>query len=269
MECHDCCYISFKQEKNCGSCGFNFKKAATSPESLFRNNSFTIFSRLKSFEEKSLGASTPQAGEGIAVIDPPESSQENQEFSSGEFLLDLSATNKKEPDTNLKPDASDPDTGGFIHKKFGTDADINLEEIEVEGLGLGLEPLEEEPEIIDSNSEDITLNISDLLEEAKIELELTSSSSQSSKQDTAEPAPPVLDLGNTEIILNLAKDPEPESLKPSSPPAQSDELELKLEIDDSNGPITINDDEIPEVEIEDLGLELEDSLSPPPDPEKF
>jgi hypothetical protein len=244
MECPDCCYISFKQEKNCGSCGFNFKKAATSPESLFRNDSFTIFSRPKSFEEESLGASTPQAGEGIAVIDPPESSQENQEFSSGEFLLDLSATNKEEPDTNL-------------------------EEIEVEGLGLGLEPLEEEPEISDSNSEDITLNISDLLEEAKIELELTPSSSQSPKQDTAEPAPPVLDLGNTEIILDLAKDPEPESPKPSSLPAQSDELELKLEIDDSNGPLTINDDEIPEVEIEDLGLELEDSLPPPLDPEKF
>jgi hypothetical protein len=263
MECPDCCYISFKQEKNCGSCGFNFKKAATSPESLFRNDSFTIFSRPKSFEEESLGSSTPQAGEGMAVIDPPESFQENQEFSSGKFLLDLSATNKEEPDTNLKPDASEPDTDGFIPMKFGTDADINLEEIEVEGLGLGLEPLEEEPEISDSNSEDITLNISDLLEEAKIELELTPSTSQIPNQDTAEPAPPVLDLGNTEIILDLAKDSEPESPKPSSLPAQSDELELKLEIDDSNGPLTINDNEIPEVEIEDLGLELEDPLPPP------
>jgi hypothetical protein len=238
MECPDCYYISFKQEKNCGSCGFNFKKAATSPESLFRNDSFTIFYRPKYFEEESLGTSNPQAGESIAVIDPPESSQDNQEFSSGEFLLDLSATNKEEPDTNL-------------------------EEIEVEGLGLGLDPLKEEPEISDSTSEDITLNISNLLEEAKIELELTPSSSHSPKQDTAEPAPPVLDLGNTEIILDLAKDPEPESPKPSSLPAQSDELELKLEIDDSNGPLTINDDEIPEVEIEDLGLELEDPLPPP------
>lgn len=67
------------QEKNCGSCGFNFKKATTSPASLFRNDSFTIFSSPKSSEEEqeSLGASSPQAGEGIAVIDPPESSQEN------------------------------------------------------------------------------------------------------------------------------------------------------------------------------------------------
>jgi hypothetical protein len=242
-ECPYCYFISFKQEKNCGSCGFNFKKAATSLDSLFRNDSFTIFSRQKFFEEESLGTSTPQAGESIAVIDPPKSSQENQEFSSGEFLLDLSAANKEEPDTNL-------------------------EEIEVEGLGLGLETLEEEPEINDSNLEDITLNINDLLEEAKIELELAPSSSQSPKQDTAEPAPPVLDLGNTEILLDLAKDSEPESPKPSSLPAQSDELELKLKIDDSNGPLTINDNEISEVEIEDLGLELEDPL-PSFDPEKF
>jgi hypothetical protein len=269
MECPDCRYISFKQEKNCGSCGFNFKKTATSPDSLCRNDSFTIFSRTKFFKEESLGTPTLQAGEGISVIDPPESSQENQEFSSGEFLLDLSATNKAEADTNLKPDVSEPDTGGFIPMKFGIDADISLEEIEVEGLGLGLESLEEEPEISDSNSEDITLNISDLLEEAKKELKLTPSSSQSPKQDTAEPAPPVLDLGNTEIILDLAKDPEPKSLKPSSLPAQSEELELKLEIDDSNGPLTINDDKIPEVEIEDLGLELEDPPPRPFDPEKF
>lgn len=331
MQCPDCGYISFKQEKNCGSCGFNFKKAATSPASLFRNDSFTIFSSPKVAEEEqeSLGASTPQAGEGIAVIDPPESSQENPELKSGEFLLDLSATKKEEPETNLKSDASEPDTGGFVPMEFGTDADINLEEMEVEGLGLGLEPLEEEPPITpatsktepketlleiseepeagvldlspessddlelkiedlkigsseepeasDSNSEDITLNISDLddsssieslaLEEAKKELESTPSSTQSPEQDTAEPAAPVLDLGNTEIILDL--DDEPESPEPSSPPApaQSDELEIKLEIDDSDGPLTINDDEIPEIEIEDLGLELEDPDSPS-DPEK-
>jgi hypothetical protein len=243
MQCTDCGYISFKQKKNCGSCGFNFKKAATLPESLFRNDSFTIFSSRKSFEEESLDSSPLQVMEGIAVIDPPKSSQENQEPKSGKFLLDVSATNKEEPETSLKLDATESDTDGFIPIEFDTDADINLEEIEVEGLGLGLEPLEEEPEVSGSNSESIPLNIIDLLEEAKKELELTPSSSQNSKQDTAEPTAPVLDLGNTEII--------------------SDELELKLEIDDSNGPLTINDDEISQVKIEDLGLELEDPDSPP------
>jgi hypothetical protein len=263
MQCLDCSYISFKPEKKCGSCGFNFKKAATSPKSLFRNDSFTIFSSPKYYEEESLVTSTPQAGEGISIIDPPEGSQKNQEFKSGKFLLDLSATNKEEPDTNLKSDASEPDIGEFIPIELGTEYDINSEEIEVEGLGLELEPLEDDPEVSDSNSEEITLNIIDLLEEAKKELALTPSSSQSSKQNTAEEAAPVLDLGNTEIILDLDEDPGPESPKPPSPPAQSDELELKLEIDDSNGPLTINDDETPEVEIEDLGLELEDPDSPP------
>jgi hypothetical protein len=266
MKCPDCCYISFKQEKNCGSCGFNFKKAATSPESLFRNDYFTIFSRPKSFEEESFDVSTPQAREGIAVIDPLESSQENQELNSGEFLLDLSATNKEKPETNLKSNAFEPDTGGFVPMEFGTDSDINLEEIEVQGLGLGLEPLEEEPKSSDSNLEDIKLNISNLLKEAKKELESNPASPKSPNQDTAEPSAPVLDLGNTEIILDLDEDPEPENSKPSSLPAQSDELELKLEIDDSIGPLTINNDEIAEVEIEDLGLELEDPGSPPIQP---
>jgi hypothetical protein len=264
MQCPHCGYISFKQKKNCGSCDFNFNKVVTSPESLFRNDSFTIFSSPKSFEEESLGSSIPQAGEGIAIIDPPKIPPENQEPKSGKLLLGLSANKKEEePETNLKANASGPGTDGFVPRELDTDADINLEEIEVEGLGLGLEPLEEELEVSDSNSESITLDIIDLLEEAKKELELTPSSSQNPKQDTAEPAAPVLDLGNTEIILDLDDDPEPKSPKPSSPPAQSNELELKLEIDDSNGPLTINDDEIPEVEIEDLGLELEDPDSPP------
>jgi hypothetical protein len=263
MQCPDCCYISFKQKKNCGSCGFNFKKAATSPEPLFRNDSFTIFSSPKYFVEESLGATIHQAEEGIAVIDPPEFYHENQGLKSWKFFLDSTSTNENEPVTSLKSDASEPNTGEFIPMEFDTDADMNLEEIEVEGLGLGLEPLEEEPEASDSNSEDIILNISDLLEEAKKELELTPSTSQSLKQNTAEPAPPLLDLGSTEIILDLDEDPEPESPKPALPPAQIDELELKLEIDNSNGPLTISDDEIPEVEIEDLGLELEDPDSPP------
>jgi hypothetical protein len=329
MQCPDCGYISFKQEKTCGSCGFNFKKAATSAASLFRNDSFTIFSSPKASEEEkeSIGASTHQAEEGIAVIDPPEGSQENQELESGEFLLNLSDANQDQSKTDLKSETTEPNTSDFIPMEFGTGAEINLEEMEVEGLGLGLEPLEEEPpttpespktepeeiqlktgeepeagdldlapdnsdnlelkideleisddpEASDLASEEITLDISDTedtlsientdLEEANEEMEITPSTSQNSEQDAVEPVAPVLDLGNTEIVLDLDENLEPESPEPSPPPAQSDELEIKLEIDDSDGPLTTNDDEIPEVEIEDLGLELEES-DPPPDPEK-
>ena len=296
MQCPDCGYISFKQEKDCGSCGFNFKKAATSSTSLFRNDSFTIFSSSKVPEKKlaSSGASTSQVEEGIAIIETPESSQENPELKSGEFLLNLSDAEQDHSKTTLKPDILEPDTTGFIPMEFGSNADINLEEMEVEGLGLGLEPFEEEPptpataktgpeeiqidiseelETIDLSPENIELKINDLentlptedldFEKADEELEIALSPSHNLEDDTAEPVPPVLDLGNTEILLDADEGLVPESPEPSPPPVQLDELEIKLEIDDSDGPLIISDDEIPEVEIEDLGLELEDSDSPP------
>ena len=316
MQCPDCGYISFKQEKVCGSCGFNLKKAAISNSSLFRNDSFTIFSSPKASEEeqRSVSATKSQAEEGIAVIDPPEDSQENPELESGEFLLNLSEAKLEEPETDIKSETSEPSTSDFAPMEFGTDSEISLEEMEVEGLGLGLEPLGEEPpsspetsitepeeiqlevsedsdigdvELTPDNSDnielkidepdnissdeeevsdsaDIVLNISGL-EEPNEEPEIVTSPSQ----EAVEPASPVLDLGDTEIVLDLDEEPEPESPDPSPPaPAQSDELEIKLEIDDSDGPLTINDDTIPEVEIEDLGLELEESDDPPPDPEK-
>ena len=50
MQCPDCGYICFKQAKDCGNCGFNFKKAATSAATLFRNDSFTIFAGSKTPE---------------------------------------------------------------------------------------------------------------------------------------------------------------------------------------------------------------------------
>ena len=51
---------------------------------------------------------------------------------------------------------------------------------------------------------------------------------------------------------------------PATLAAQLDELDLNLEIDDSDGPLTIQNNEIPDIEIEDLGLELES----PDDPDK-
>ncbi|SVE43915.1 uncharacterized protein METZ01_LOCUS496769, partial [marine metagenome] len=53
MQCPDCGYICFKQAKDCGNCGFNFKKAATSAATLFQNDSFTIFA----------GSKTPEKGQ--------------------------------------------------------------------------------------------------------------------------------------------------------------------------------------------------------------
>ena len=60
---------------------------------------------------------------------------------------------------------------------------------------------------------------------------------------------------------------EPKPPETTTPPAESKEFEIKLEIDDSEGPLTISKEETPEIEIEDLGLELEDKDSPS-DPNK-
>jgi hypothetical protein len=285
MQCPDCGYISFRQEKACGSCGFNFKKVTTA--SLFRNDSFTVFRK----EQESSDVSPLQAGEDIAVMEHPEESRKKPE--SGEFLLDLSDAEQDHSKDNLKSEAVE-----FTPMEFSTDSYINLEEMEVEGLGLGLEPLEDEAstpetskiEIEEAPSEiseepnameDITLKINGLdeilsiedsgLESSEKELEIIPSSAQNLEQDT--PMAPILDLGNTELSLDLGEDLESESPSPptTQPESKIDELEIQLEIDDSDGPLVTSSVEIPEIEIEDLGLELEDSEDSedsPPDQEK-
>ncbi len=226
MQCPDCGYISFKQAKDCSSCGFDFKKAATSTASLFRNDSFTVFA-VPAKEQESSGAPTAQAVEGVAVVEPPEGSQETPEPESGKFLLNL----------------PDPEEGS-------SDSPIEV-------------ALDEEPvlEITPTPEEDTcTLKINGLND---------APSSEDKVDVEAEPVAPVLDLGDGEISLDLDEDLEPTSPaeEPAPPSAQNDELEIKLEIDDSEGPLTTKSDETPEIEIEDLGLELEGSDSPP-DPEK-
>ena len=147
MQCPDCGYICFKQAKDCGNCGFNFKKAATSAATLFRNDSFTIFAGSKTPEkgQESSAVTASADSEDIAVMDHPEDSQENPELESGEFLLNLSDAGQESSATALESSTSDSDTLEFTPLEFGTDADINLEEVEVEGLGLRLKPLEDEP----------------------------------------------------------------------------------------------------------------------------
>ena len=168
MQCPDCDYICFKQTKHCGNCGFDFKKAATSAASLFRNDSFTIFagSKIPAKGEESSSATVSADREEIAIMDAPEGSQENSEVKSGDFLLNLSDAEQESSATSLESTTSDSDTLEFTPLEFGADANINLEEVEVEGLGLGLEPLEDEPSetlpvTSETGSEEISLEISE------------------------------------------------------------------------------------------------------------
>jgi hypothetical protein len=68
-----------------------------------------------------------------------------------------------------------------------------------------------------------------------------------------EEATPALDLGENEIALDLDDNP---SITPAPPVAAAplDEVELSLKIDDSDNPLTIQSQDIPDLEIEDLGL---------------
>ena len=282
MQCPDCGYICFKQAKDCGNCGFDFKKAATSAASPFRNDSFTIFagSKIPAKGQESSSATISADSEEIAVMDAPEGSQENPEVESGDFLLNLSDAEQESSATALESTTSDSDTLEFTPLEFGADANINLEEVEVEGLGLGLEPLEDEPSetlpvTSETGSEEISLEISEapaleINDLSAVSLEEKADIENAKEEET--PKAPVLDLGEDEISLELDEDPEPES--PPTPPVQIDELDLNLEIDDSEGPLSTANTETPEIEIEDLGLELEDlgleleDSDSPPDSEK-
>ena len=325
MQCPNCNYISFKQEKECGSCGFSFKGASLSSESLFRNESFSIFSQSQApAKQESSGEAIPQAADSIAVAEPPK--EKSPELEKGEFLLNLSDAEKEKSETNLKSDSSDQKTTDFSSMDLGTDASINLEEMEVEGLGLGLEPIEieeeasisatsdtdsktaedslepeieisETPEMAEQDQENIDLKIdglNDSTSEEQIEInppeddtvlkvneigdsdETVVVEPESAEEgltitpdinlnEEDEPEAPVLDLGNDDVSLDMSEEPKP--LETTTPPAESEEFEIKLEIDDSEGPLTISKEETPEIEIEDLGLELEDKDSPS-DPNK-
>ncbi len=281
MQCPDCGYICFKPTKVCGSCGFNFKKAGTSGASLLRNDSFTIFAQPKTQAKDQ--ESSVAGNEKIAVMDPPaEGSKESTK--SEDFLLDLSDT--EQGSSALESSTSKPDNAEFNPMEF--DADINLEEVEVEGLGLGLEPDESsEPAAAEMDNEETSLEINVAPDDSPIEIaveetpvvEIAPSTENEITEleinDLSE-----VSLENTETIeLTPAQSPEPEApvldlggddlSEPDEGPKVENELlqidELNLEIDDSDGPLATTNEEIPEIEIEDLGLELEDPDSSAPE----
>ncbi|MBC8283068.1 MAG: hypothetical protein H8E32_04585 [Nitrospinae bacterium] len=84
--------------------------------------------------------------------------------------------------------------------------------------------------------------------------------------EISEPNDDSLDLGDSEIKLDLGYEPPPSNdPDPAALAAHLDELDLNLEIDDSDGPLNTQNKEIPDIEIEDLGLELESPDEPDKD----
>ena len=294
MQCSGCGYISFKKEKDCGACGFKFKKSTQVIQSLVGKESFTIFA--KSVKGQSEDNS---AIESVGLLDE----QEPTSFidpETGNFNLNLPATSEEIIE---EAQISSKNTE-YESLEFDMDEDIELEEVE----GLDLHPLHktetlEEPEADTTEMASISLDTAvDSIEELTIDepiaidetasvepvfeigepdeepllsIEPPLEISEPEKTISFEPvleigeleneeATPALDLGENEIALDLDDNP---SITPAPPVAAAplDEVELSLEIDDSDDPLTIQSQDIPDLEIEDLGLELESSDDPEPD----
>ena len=247
MHCSDCGYISFKKEKACRSCGFKFKKSTQSLHSIGVKETFSIFAG----SEKGQIEVSPVV-ENVGLLD-------EQEFTpfidpeTGDFNLDLPDTSEE---TTNQPPVS-PENKKYQPMEFNIYEDIELEEIE----GLGLEPLH----VAETLREPETDTTFDSIEEIKRD-EPEETISLEPVLEIVEPRTKevTLDLDDNEIVLGLA-DNQSNPVAPPIAAAPLDEIELNLEIDDSDGPLTIQNQDIPDIAIKDLGLELEQSDDPEPD----
>ena len=161
MQCSGCGYISFKKEKDCGACGFKFKKSTQGSQSLAGKESFTIFAKsVKGQSEdnsviESVGLLDEQ--EPTSFIDPE----------TGNFNLDLPATSEEIIE---EAQISSKNTE-YESLEFDLDEDIELEEVE----GLDLHPLHttetlEEPEADTTEMASISLDTAvDSIEELTID----------------------------------------------------------------------------------------------------
>jgi hypothetical protein len=247
MQCSDCGYISFKKEKACRSCGFKFKKSTRSSHLLTGKETFSIFagSEKRQSEDSSVV-------ENVGLLDE----QEPAPFinpETGDFNLDLPDTSEEK--TNEPPVSSE--NTGYQSMEFNMYEDIELEEIE----GLGLEPLHEAETLREPETDTKV----DSIEEIKID-EPEETPSLQPALEIGEPRSEkvTLNLDDNKIVLGLDDN---QSNPVATPVAQTplDEIELNLEIDDSDGPLTIQNQDIPDIEIKDLGLELEQPDDPEPD----
>jgi hypothetical protein len=266
MQCTECGYISFKKEKACGACSFKFKKSTQGSQSLSGKESFSIFAgSVKGQSEES------SAIESIGLLDE----QESTSFidpKTGDFNLDLPESSEE---TIEETQVSSENTE-YQPMEFDLDEDIELEEVE----GLGLEPLHateslEEPEADTIETASISLDTTEEPTEPVLEigepketpsLEPTLEIGEPEETASLEPSLEIGEPGSEEIALDLSENEIALGLDDTPAPpvaaAPLDEIELNLEIDDSDGPLTIKSQDIPDIEIDDLGLELESSDDP-------
>ena len=288
MQCPNCGYISFKQEKDCGSCGHILTRAAALSASLFRNDSFTIFLSSKAAEKEQDGTclSSSQVHDEIPVIGPSQNSWKNLEHNLDDFLLNLSDAEKDNSEATLKSDSPKLEVTNYSPMELGTNVHNNLqEEEELELMQVSEEelvaPTTNRTKHVETQFKKLeiknnlykTISNKDVkFENTGKKFEATLPHSQNMEQNITEPMAPALDLGNTEIfgfeLENSAQDP-------ASSSSQLDKLEANNSLDDTLFTEEIEKDTIePQAPVLDLGntevllgiepeSTAEDSPSPP------
>ncbi|MBT4258537.1 MAG: hypothetical protein HOD90_01345 [Nitrospina sp.] len=283
VECPNCGYISFKQEKDCGSCGRILNRATTLSAPLFRNDSFTVFlsSKAAKKEQDETCLSSSQIHEEIPVIEPSQNSQENSEHTLEDFLLNLSDAEQEHSEATLKPDSSKLEVTNYSPMEFRVDAHTNLQEEGLELMKISEEELAasatnktkheetqfEKLEIKDNLYKTISNEDVEFDNDGK-KFESTLPSFQNMGQDITEPIAPALDLGHTEILGFEPENPAQDSALSSS---RLSKLEISTNLDDTLLTEDIEQDMVePQAPVLDLGntevlLEstAEDSSSPP------
>ena len=287
VECPNCGYISFKQEKDCGSCGRILNRAATLSAPLFRNDSFTVFlsSKAAKKEQDETCLSSSQIHEEIPVIEPSQNSQENSEHTLEDFLLNLSDAEQEHSEATLKPDSSKLEITNYSPMEFRVDAHTNVQEEGLELMKISEEELAasatnktkheetqfEKLEIKDNlyktiSNEDVEFDNDDR------KFKSTLPSFQNMGKDITEPMAPALDLGHTEIF---GFEPEKPAQDPALSSSQLSKLEISTNLDDTLLTQDIEQNMLePQAPVLDLGntevllgLErestAEDSSSPP------
>ncbi|MZH04649.1 MAG: hypothetical protein F3743_04520 [Nitrospinae bacterium] len=308
MQCPECSYISFKIEKTCGACGFKFKKDQKEP-SLTGKESFSIFNAPTVEEGQKVQEEKDNNAESVSVLEAPEP-ESFIDSETGDFSLDLPEIEEDEIEDAQAASDSVKEISEYEPLEFDPNADIDLGEMEVEGLGL--EPFqtveeenteekqspETEPAVIEESQNtdelpslesalevtqseeepvistepvleipepegEMDLSTEPVLEipEPEGQMDLSTEPELEIPEPEGEQETPELDLGDNETKLDLSYEP-PSPSEPDPAVNLSDVPDLNLEIDDSEGPLITQNNEIPDLEIEDLGLELESPDEP-------
>ena len=260
MQCPECSYISFKIEKACRLCGFRFKKNQKG-RSFSTKESFSIFSAPQVKEEKENNF------EMVGVLETPEP-KSFIDSENGDFELDLPEIKEDEIKEGQTLSLSGKEISADQSLDFKPISSIDLRNLEVEDLELKpFQTTEEEKteetksakteltDIEETNNSVETASLEPALEltESEEEPPISTEPSLEIPETEREPIIPELDLGDNKGKLDLSYGPTP----PNESDPAANVTDLNLKIDDSEGPLTTQTNEIPDIEIKDLGLELE------------